>query len=356
MSRFHALKIADITRPTPDSVAIGFAIPSELKDEFAFAPGQYLTLRANIEGEDLRRSYSICSALGDDLLRIGVKKVDGGAFSAFANQNLRAGDIVEVMRPEGRFVLKDGAAGRHVLGIAAGSGITPILSIAKSLLATDPSARFTLIFGNRTSQSVMFAEEIEDLKDRHLGRVVVAHVLSREPQDVPLLAGRIDAARIRALAEGVLDLGSVDEAFVCGPEAMVAEARAALSDLGLPPERVRVELFTASAPRAKFQPAEKAEPGAVIARVEVTLDGKSSAFDMLASDENLIDAAARVGLDLPYSCHGGMCCTCRCKVTEGAVVMAANYSLETWETDAGFVLGCQSRPTTARLSVDFDHL
>ena len=289
-------------------------------------------------------------------IRIGVKKVEGGAFSTFANENLKPGDIVEVMPAEGRFTVPEGASVRHVLAIAAGSGITPILSIAKSLLARDAAARFTLIYGNRTSNSVMFAEEIEDLKNRCLQRFSVVHVLSREPQDVPLLNGRITAERIRALANSVVDLATVDHAFLCGPEGMIAEARSALQALGLPSERIRSELFTASTPRRRYQPTPTAEPGEVVAHVSVKLDGKRHTFDMLASDENIIDAAARAGIDLPYSCHGGMCCTCRCKLEQGEVEMAVNYSLEDWEMKAGFVLACQSRPMTAEISLDFDQM
>ncbi len=356
MSRFHALKVAEVRRQTPSSVSIALAIPEELQREFEFQPGQYLTLRATIEGEDIRRSYSICSRPDEALVRIGVKQVDGGAFSTFANENLRPGDVVEVMPPEGRFTLKPGAPGRHVLGIAAGSGITPILSIVKSLLKNDRDARFTLIYGNQTTNSVMFAEEIEDLKNEHLQRFSVVHVLSREAQDVPLLSGRITAERLAALGNGVVELKTVDEAFLCGPEGMIAEARQALGELGLPPDRIRSELFTASAPRAHFAPPPSAEPGKVVSHVSVKLDGRQNTFDMLASDTNVIDAAARVGLELPYSCHGGMCCTCRCKVVEGEVEMAVNYSLEPWELEAGFRLACQSTPKTAELSLDFDQL
>jgi ring-1,2-phenylacetyl-CoA epoxidase subunit PaaE len=356
VSRFHALKVAEVSRQTSDSVAIGLVVPEELRGEFAFAPGQYLTLRAAIDGEDLRRSYSICSGAHEGLLRIGVKSVDGGAFSRFANTNLKPGDLVDVMPPDGRFTLRDGKAGRHVLGIAAGSGITPILSIAKSLLARDPIARFTLIYGNQTSHSVMFAEEIEDLKNRELGRLAVLHVLSREPHDVPLLSGRIDGAKIKALARGAVDMADVDEAFLCGPEGMITGARAALVELGIASERVRSELFTPSAPRARFERAAPAEPGIVVSRVTVTLDGKRGSFDMLGSDENVIDAAARVGIELPYSCKGGMCCTCRCKVETGEVEMAVNYSLEEWETKAGFVLACQATPRTAEVGLDFDQM
>jgi ring-1,2-phenylacetyl-CoA epoxidase subunit PaaE len=356
MSRFHALKIAGIRAETPDSVSISLDIPDDLKAEFAFEPGQYLTLRTTLDGEEIRRAYSICSTPDEATLRVGVKKVSGGAFSTFANENLRPGDVVEAMPPEGRFTHRKAGA-RHVLAIAAGSGITPILSIIKTLLARDPDVAVTLIYGNRTSATVMFAEEIEDLKNRYLDRLAVVHILSREAQDVPLLSGRITADRIRALATGVVDLTGIDEAFLCGPESMVTEARSALGALGVAADAIRAELFTAAPPRKTYRAPASTEVGADrLATVTVTLDGKRHRFEMLASDENLIDAAARTGLDLPYSCKGGMCCTCRCRVTEGAVDMAVNYSLEEWETKSGFVLGCQSRPTTPGIAIDFDQL
>lgn len=357
MSRFHPLKIAEIRRETPESVSIRLDVPETLAPDFAFRPGQYLTLRARIDGEDIRRSYSICSGLDEGALRVGIKRVSGGAFSTYANENLKPGDVIEVMPPEGRFTSALETKGRHVLGVAAGSGITPILSIAKSLLARDRTSRFTLIYGNQTTNSVMFAEEIEDMKNRHLGRFSVVHVLSREAQDVPVLSGRIDAGRIRALAQGVVDMSDVDEAFLCGPEGMVAEIRTALGELGVASAAIRTELFTPAAPRQNFRPLpEGVDAEAVISRVSVTLDGKRHAFEMLAGDENVVDAAVRAGIDLPYSCKGGMCCTCRCKVEAGAVEMATNYSLEEWETKAGFVLACQSTPKTAELSLDFDQL
>lgn len=356
MSRFHALKIAEIRRETPESVSIRFAVPEGLQPAFAYQPGQYLTLRTVIDGEDIRRSYSICSGLDEGTLRVGIKRVAGGAFSNFANENLKPGDMLDVMPPEGRFTPKLNGSGQHFLGIAAGSGITPVLSIAKSLLARGEHARFTLIYGNQTTGSVMFAEEIEDLKNRHLGRFSVVHILSREAQDVPLLSGRITAERIAALANGVVDLATIDEAFLCGPEGMVEAAKSALVALGVEGERIRSELFTASAPRKAFKPPVATENGQMISRVTATLDGKRHAFDMLATDGNVIDAAARAGIDLPYSCKGGMCCTCRCKVEAGEVEMAINYSLEAWETDAGFVLACQSTPKTAAVSLDFDEM
>lgn len=356
MSRFHTLRIAAIRRETPDSVSIALDVPEGLVADFAFTPGQYLTLKTNIEGEEVRRSYSICSAPREEGLRIGVKKVEGGAFSTFANDRLKAGDAIEVMPPEGRFAARLEAPGKHVLGIAAGSGITPILSIVKALLADDPAARFTLIYGNRTTQSVMFAEELEDLKNRYLGRFSLIHVLSREAQDVPLLSGRITAERLKALAGQVIDLASVDEALLCGPEEMVTEAKAALLALHLPEDRIRSELFTPAAPRPAFKAPPPEAAAMVLSRVTVTLDGKTQSFDMLAGDENIVDAAARAGLELPYSCKGGMCCTCRCKVVEGAVDMATNYSLEPWELAAGFTLACQSRQSTKMVALDFDQL
>ncbi len=363
MSRFHSLAVREIRRETKDSVSLHFTVPDALKQQFVYAPGQYLTLRAMINGEDIRRSYSICSGLDDDALRVGIKKVDGGAFSTFANESISIGDHLEVMPPQGRFVssmatLSDKPViGRHILGIAAGSGITPVLSIMRSVLAREPLSRVTLIYGNQTSASVMFAEEIEDLKNRHLGRLSVVHVLSREAQDVALLSGRIGADKLHALAAGIIDFSTVDEAFLCGPSAMVDAARTTLETLGVASARIRSELFQSSAPRQSFTPVSiRHEAEAVVSRITIGLDGKRHVLDFLESDDNLIDAAARIGLELPYSCKGGMCCTCRCKVEGGAATMAVNYSLEAWEIAAGFSLGCQLRPTTPELMLDFDQL
>jgi ring-1,2-phenylacetyl-CoA epoxidase subunit PaaE len=356
MSRFHALTIADIRRETRDSVSIRLSVPEPLKAAFAFAPGQYLTLRATIDGEDIRRSYSISSGLDDGELRVGIKKVRGGAFSTFANENLKPGDMLDVMPPEGRFTLKNAAAGRHVLGVAAGSGITPILSIIRSVLAREATSKVTLIYGNQTSGSVMFAEEIEGLKNRHLGRFTVVHLLSREAQDVPLLAGRISEEKLKVLGMGVVDYSDVDEAFLCGPEGMVREAKAALASLGVQPAAIRSELFTPAQPRKRFVVPVGETVEEIKARITVTLDGKRHAFDLLKGDASLIEAAERIGVELPFSCKGGMCCTCRCRVESGAATMALNYSLEEWELEAGFVLGCQARPTTAELALNFDEL
>jgi ring-1,2-phenylacetyl-CoA epoxidase subunit PaaE len=356
-SRFHNLTVAEVRRETPDSVSILFAVPDELKDAFAFKAGQYLTLRTIIDGEDIRRSYSVCAGETDGELRVGIKKAPGGAFSAFANEILKAGDTIDVAPARGRFTQPVESTGQHTLGIAAGSGITPVLSIARTVLASNVNARFTLIYGNRTSQSVMFAEVLEDMKNRYLGRLAVIHMLSREVQDVSLLSGRITGDKIRALAAGVFTPQDVDQVFLCGPELMVAEVHQALVALGLPADRIRRELFNAAAPRRNFKaPAVVTVTDTVVSHIRVTVDGKRHAFDLLSTDESIIDAAARHGVELPFSCKGGMCCTCRCKVEAGHADMAVNYSLEEWEMKAGFILGCQARPTTKELALNFDEL
>jgi ring-1,2-phenylacetyl-CoA epoxidase subunit PaaE len=358
---FHTLAVKNIDRLTKDSVAVSFAVPDNLKQEFAFKPGQYLTLRTTINGEDIRRSYSICSGQDDADLRVGIKKVSDGVFSSYVNENLKVGDTLQVMTPEGRFTPSQQPGKRHILGIAAGSGITPILSIIRSLLARESDTKVTLIFGNRTSNSVMFAEEIEDLKNRYLGRLSVVHILSKESQDVDLLSGRITADNIHQLSNGVIDFSNVTEAFLCGPEGMVIDVKSTLQQLGLLEEKIRFELFTPT----KKQGAKKEQTNVglsvataekILSNITVILDGKSHNFDLMESDESLIEAAARNGLELPYSCKGGMCCTCRCKVEKGEATMDLHYSLEPWEMQAGFVLGCQVRPITAELTLDFDHL
>jgi ring-1,2-phenylacetyl-CoA epoxidase subunit PaaE len=357
MSRFHALSVKDIRRETKDSVSVSFAVPDVLKSDFTFKPGQYLTLRATLDGEDIRRSYSICSGVDDADLRVGIKMVKGGAFSSFANTSLKAGDVIEAMPPLGRFTPSAHGENRHILGIAAGSGITPILSIIRSLLSREADCRITLIYGNQTSGSVMFAEEIEDLKNRYLGRFSVVHILSKEAQDIELLSGRITEEKIKQLASGAIDFRSISEAFLCGPEGMVKDATMALQNLGLAPDKIHFELFTSAKPgKKRSEIAREDFPAEALSRVTIVLDGKRHSFDLLASDASIIEAAARHGLELPYSCNGGMCCTCRCKVEKGTAEMAVNYSLEAWEIQAGFTLACQAKPTTADITLDFDQL
>lgn len=343
---FHTLTVTAVTELAPGAVALDFEAPEA---GFDWRPGQYLTLRATVDGQDIRRSYSIASLPGQ-ALRVGVKQVEGGAFSGFA-QGLIAGDKLEVMPPEGRFVWQ--GEGEVVL-IAAGSGITPMVAIAGAALAA--GARVTLVYGNRSFATIMFREALDALKDRYLDRFTLIHVLSREPQDVPLLNGRITGDKIVALARaGAVDLAAAERIFLCGPGDMIDDVTTALQAEGIARARLAFERFfqegeTPRAPRSA-EAAAAAEQGAV---VEVILDGARRSFILGADDDSVLAAAERAGLELPYSCRGGMCCTCRCKVSEGSAEMAVNYSLEAWETEAGFTLACQARPTTARVVLDFD--
>jgi ring-1,2-phenylacetyl-CoA epoxidase subunit PaaE len=356
MSRFHELKVTGIERQTPEAVAVAFEVPDDLKETFAFRPGQYLTLAADIDGEEARRSYSICSAPGDPFLKVGVKRVADGRFSSFVNEALNVGDTIRVMPPEGRFTSLIGERHDYIL-IAAGSGITPMLSIARTVLAHEPTSTVTLIYGNRTSASIMFLEELEDIKDRYLQRFSLFHMLSRETQDVELLNGRIDGARVVQLADrGLIDPLAADGVFICGPGEMIDSVAEALREYGVDADRIRFERFTPAgdAPPSKPRSREAEEAARQGVEIEVVLDGVRRGFTMGEDDPGLLDAARKAGLELPYSCAGGMCCTCRCRIVEGKAEMAVNYSLQPWEIEAGFTLACQSRPTSSRLVLDFD--
>ena len=354
-TRFHPLRVTRVDRETPDAVAVTLAPPPHAAEAFRFAPGQYLTFRRMVDGEEQRRSYSICAALDENALRVGIKRVAGGSFSTWAVESLKPGDVLEAMPPEGRFGLSPDAAARPrtILGIAAGSGITPILSIAASTLTREPDSRVVLLYGNRTGADIMFRTALEELKDRHLDRLSVVHVLSREKHELETLHGRLDAARIQALLPGLVPPSAIAESFICGPEGLPDSATAALAALGLPADHIHVERFTSAGgalgPR-RVAPAPETQPAAM---AEITLDGAARRVPM-AENETVLEAGLRAGLDLPWSCKGGMCCTCRAKVTQGTVEMATNYSLQPWETEAGYVLTCQSRPTTATVAVDFD--
>ncbi len=354
--RFHKLRVADLRRETPDAVSIAFDVPLDLQREYRFAGGQYLTLRTAIEGEEVRRSYSICSGPDDGELRIAVKRLDGGLFSTWANSGIHAGDVLDVMTPTGRFgVAPAPGEGRVHVGFAAGSGITPILSIMRGLLAHEPDSRVFLFYGNRSTGDMLFRGELEELKDRHMGRLSVFHVLSQEQQDVPILNGRLDAAKVQLLMRHMVPAATVDHAFLCGPSGMSDEVEATLLELGLKPEQVHVERFVSShggKPRPRPAPVQADTPHAVAALV---VDGRRSEVPV-AEGESVLDAALRAGLDLPYACKGGMCSTCRARVLEGAVTMAVNFSLEPWEVAAGFVLTCQAQPTSPRVVIDYDQV
>lgn len=355
--RFHPLRVAAVKRETPDAVSIAFAVPADLLDAYGFAAGQYLTLRARLGGEELRRSYSICSGPDDGELRIAVKRVDGGVFSDWANTSIGAGDTLDVMTPTGRFgaTLAPDAARVHA-AFAAGSGITPILSITRGILAREPLSRVFLFYGNRSTADMLFREELEELKDRHMRRLSVFHVLSREQQDVPVLNGRLDADKVRLLLRHIVPAATISHAYVCGPGEMSDEVEAALLAMGLAPSQVHVERFVSSlggTPRPKPAPPDASAAPFAVARM--IADGRSREVPV-AEGESVLDAALRAGLDLPYACKGGMCSTCRARVTEGATAMEVNFSLEPWELEAGFVLTCQARPTTPRVTIDYDQV
>jgi ring-1,2-phenylacetyl-CoA epoxidase subunit PaaE len=354
--RFHKLAVSDVRRETDDAISIEFTVPDALTGDYAFVPGQYLTLRATIAGEDVRRSYSICSAPEDHDLRIAVKRVEDGVFSSWLNAELQAGHELEVMTPTGRFGLFQAPSdGRTYAAFAAGSGITPMLSILRGVLASEPKSRFFLFYGNRTTADIMFREELADLKDRYLGRVAIQHVLSREEQDLPALNGRLDGAKVQLLLTTMLPVSSIDEAFICGPEGMIADIERALGELGVAPDRVHIERFV-SVHGGTPRPKPRIKAGTPAAHQALLVyDGKRREVP-IAEGETILDAALRAGLDLPFACKGGMCSTCRAKLIEGTARMDVNYSLEPWELAKGYVLTCQAHPTSARVVVDYDQV
>jgi ring-1,2-phenylacetyl-CoA epoxidase subunit PaaE len=355
MSKFHPLTVAQVKHETRDAIAVTFEVPPQLRDAFQYQQGQHLTLRAMIDGEDVRRSYSICSAVQDNRLRVAIKRVNGGLFSTWANECIRPGVTIDVMPPEGRFNLPlEPESDRHYLAFAAGSGITPILSIIKTTLLAEPNSRFTLLYGNRASSSVIFRDELTDLKDQYLERLNLVYIMSREPQDIELFHGRITEAKCRELFQHWLRVENVDYAFICGPEDMMHGVSNALQEAGMPKERIRIELFAAGAAKSERKPRAATAEARHQTEVTVIMDGSHATFTMDKDKESLLDAGLRAGIDMRYSCKGGVCSTCRCKVLEGQIDMDVNYALEDYEVARGFVLSCQSFPVTDRIVVDFD--
>ncbi len=356
--RFHDLIVAEVRRETAGCVSIAFAVPRALAEAYRFVQGQFLTLRRDFDGEETRRSYSICSGQDEGELRIAVKEVPDGRFSGWINNQLKAGDTLSVMTPDGRFhhPLEPGGRGRYAL-FAAGSGITPVMSVARTLLASEPESEVLLFYGNRTAADVIFRDALDDLKSRHLGRFSVLHVLSGEDQEVPICQGRLDAAKTAALMEAFGPAGTFDEALICGPGDMAETVSNALALAGMTSSRIRTERFTGN-PGQVIAPQSVAEEeqAAGAAEITVVLDGARRRFEMGFDGERIIDAGRRNGLDLPFSCKGGMCCTCRARLVSGRVDMVQNYSLEPWELEAGFVLTCQSRPLTRKVLLDYDAL
>ena len=355
MSKFHPLTIADVKQETRDAIVVTFDVPQDLRAAYRYDPGQYLTLRTTIEDEDVRRAYSICSGLGEQRLRVAIKRNPGGLFSNWANDTLRAGAVLDVMQPMGSFTVSlDPANRKHYLAFAAGSGITPMLSIIKTALDVEPHSCFTLFYGNRASSSVMFKDELAELKDQYIDRFRLVYVLSREPQDIDLFHGRIDRRRCEQLFEAWIDLDGVDTAFICGPEQMMHDVSEALQAKGFPTASIKAELFAASAPKRQHVARARETTGTLECDVTLILDGAHVSFTMEKDKESVLDAALRNGIDVGYSCKAGVCSTCRCKVVEGKVDMDANYALEDYEVARGFALSCQSFPVTDKLTVDFD--
>lgn len=355
MSKFHPLTVAQVRNETRDTIAVTFDVPPELASSFAYQQGQHLTLRALIDEEDVRRSYSICSAVQDGALRVAIKRTPGGLFSSWANEHLKPGMTLDVMPPMGHFnvpLAPDNA--RHYVAFAAGSGITPILSIIKTTLLAEPKSHFTLFYGNRASSSVIFKDELTDLKDVYMARLNLAYVMSREQQDIELFNGRITKEKCEQFIKHWIRIEDIDVAFICGPEDMMHGVSAALQEAGMPKEHIKVELFAASIPKHQHR-ARVFDAGARHeTEVTVIMDGSHTSFTMDKDKESILDAGLRAGIDMRYSCKGGVCSTCRCKLIDGKVDMDANYALEDYEIARGFVLSCQAFPVTDKVIVDFD--
>ena len=356
--KFYPLTVKDVRPETADCVAVSLEVPGELAERFRFAPGQYLTFRRHFEDAELRRSYSICVSPKDGELRVAIKKVEQGKFSTFAHGELKAGDVLDVMPPMGKFTpAKTDKTHKEYLAFAAGSGITPIMSIMKSVLEDEPGSSFTLVYGNRSRNTIIFKEAIEALKNIYMERLRVFHVLSREYMDIPLFSGRLGAEKCAAFCKTLIDVKTTDEAFICGPEEMILAIKKTLVELGMPSPSVHLELFASpdqpKATHEKWVTNHKGDEGPK-SKVSIKLDGATFDMDVPFVGESILDAALRNGADLPYACKGGVCCTCRAKVTEGEVEMEVNYALEHDEVEKGFVLTCQSHPRTERVVIDFD--
>ncbi len=353
---FHRLKIAEVRRETPDAVSIRFEVPDALKDIFAFKAGQHLTLRTEMNGEDLRRNYSVCVAPHENEIRIAVKQMPGGRFSGWANSALAVGHTVEVLPPMGRFVLPAKADGApYYVAIAGGSGITPVLSILKTVLRENPKSRFTLLYGNRNSASIMFLEELAGLKNRYLDRLEIYHFLENEAEEVELFNGRLDAAKCEEVFSTLVDVKEADAVFICGPGPMMDAAEAALSARGVAPDKIFIERFTTGAISAEQLAREEVlQKKAAGTQITVTLDGRRAKIAFNAEKGNILESVQAAGMPAPYACKGGVCSTCRAKVLSGTVTMKKNYGLTDEEVARGYVLTCQSVPTSQDVVLSYD--
>ncbi|MDX2068304.1 MAG: 1,2-phenylacetyl-CoA epoxidase subunit PaaE [Haliscomenobacter sp.] len=351
--KFHPLKVADIRPEAKDCVSVALQMPAELQQQFRFSAGQYLTFRVNLQGQEIRRSYSICSSPLEQEWRVAIKKVPGGVFSTFANEHLKVGDTIEVMPPMGRFGQQIESQGAQTyLAFAAGSGITPILAIVKTVLATQPYSRFILLYGNQNRHSILFKAELEALKNRHMGRLSIYHILSREMVDASLFHGRIDAEKCRSFLQKLIPVERIDQCFICGPEDMIHTVKQILIEAAFDPQKIHFELFGLKNKAPK--PALDNEIKGPLSKVKIHLDGSTFEIPVAYDGESVLDVALRSGADLPFACKGGVCCTCRAKVLSGNVKMQVNYALEADELAAGYVLTCQSHPRSAQVTLDFD--
>lgn len=361
-ARFHTLEVEDVRPLTEDSVEVTFTVPAELADDYDHLPGQYVALRTTLDGVEVRRSYSLCRAPehrtdgAPTRLSVAVKRDEGGTFSTWAQTGLHPGFRIDVMSPQGTFTSGlDDLDEKHVVGIAAGSGITPLMALAHTVLSRSQTSRFTLLYTNRSTLDVMFLEDLADLKDRYPTRLTLHHVLSREQRTAPVLSGRIDEPKLRTILDALIDPADVDEWFLCGPLALVDLCREVLADVGVPRVHVRFELFTTGDEPVRAARPVTVRSGEKTVRIEVNLDGVSSTVESpIAARESVLNAALRVRPDAPFACAGGVCGTCRARVLEGSVTMTENYALEPDELERGYVLTCQSHPTSDRVVVDYD--
>jgi ring-1,2-phenylacetyl-CoA epoxidase subunit PaaE len=358
MAQFHSLEVVDIKRETAEAVSIRLGIPESLKEEFKFIPGQYLMFKHTINGEELKRSYSISSSPEEGELRVGVKEVPDGRFSTFANRVLKVGDKLETLAPRGRFIVNTNAANRkHYVAFCAGSGVTPIISMMKHVLQTEPNSKFTCFYGNRYASTIIYFDEINALKNRFPDRLEIHYVMSKEEMGSDFFRGRIDADKIRKYSEVLFDPALVDAFYLCGPEQIIHAAKEVLTEKGVDQEKIHFELFGTPNPTAGFGSSENVVTNdSVKSQVKVIMDGDEFHIEVEPGKQTILEAAEKAGLDVPYSCMGGVCCTCLARVKEGEVSMDLNYSLSEKEVEEGLVLTCQSHPKAANVTVDFDDI
>jgi ring-1,2-phenylacetyl-CoA epoxidase subunit PaaE len=358
-TQFHSLTVAQVEPETVNAIKVSFRVPPELGETFRYRQGQYLTLQSTIDGEPVRRSYSICSGINDEAMQVAIKRVEGGVFSNFANDSLKAGDAIDVMPPQGSFYTElDASQARNYLFIAAGSGITPVVSNVKSILQEEPDSTVTLLFGNQRSNTILFRETLSFLKNRYMTRFRWINILSREDQGSDVLNGRLNNRKGAQLNQQLLNLSSFDEYFICGPESMISEISRGLRGVGVEEDNIHYELFASSAEDARAvvekHHARAVEYGGRVSQVTVIVDGRGSQFELSADGENVLDAGLNHGLDLPYSCKGGVCSTCKAKLVEGQVDMDITHGLDAGEIESGYILTCQAHPISDNVTVDFD--